>query len=254
MIAPELPTIEPAPPHRTTGYFSAVFAVLLALAVLPLPAPAVAQHAGHGQHGEHDQHQVHGQHEDHDDHAKHRAALSAEPSAREVRDLDLPQVRVVTEEGEEVDFYADLVQDQVVAISFIFTTCRTICPPIGANFGKLQEALGDRVGDEIRLISVSVDPVTDTPQRLKAWGESFGAGPGWTLVTGDKPEVDKLLKALEVFTPEYEDHTPTLLLGNDATGEWTRTYGLTPPDQLATMLGELAEGKDAAEVAKEVSE
>jgi len=74
------------------------------------------------------------------------------------------------------------VKGRVAALSFIFTTCTTICPLIGANLGRLQTELGQSLGEDISLISVSVDPATDTPQRMKAWGAQFGAKPGWSLL------------------------------------------------------------------------
>ena len=68
--------------------------------------------------------------------------------------------------------------------------------------------MGVRVGKEVHLISISVDPVTDTPERLKAWGAKFKAGPGWTFVTGEKQEIDKLLNALGAAVSKRRPHRP----------------------------------------------
>jgi len=182
----------------------------------------------------------------HDAHAHHMAPTPGEVEFEAVDGLNIPDVPVLTQDGKQVHFYSDLVEGKVVAMNFIFTTCTTICPPLGANFSKLQQLLGDRVGNDIRLISVSVDPVTDTPQRMKAWGATFGAGPGWTLVTGNKGEVTKLLKALQVFTPDINDHSPVVLVGGGKKGTWTRAYGLAPPAELATMLEALETADPAA--------
>jgi len=180
----------------------------------------------------------------HDEHAAHRAMMqgAAPDPVEEVAGLSIPDVEVVTQDGETVRFYSGLVEDRVVAMNFVFTTCTTICPPMGAIFGQLEKRLGDRVGRDVQLISVSVDPTTDTPERLSAWAARFGRTPGWTLVTGDKPTVDALLKSLQVFTPDFEDHAPIVLLGNDARDEWTRAYGLAPPERLAEILDELTAG------------
>jgi protein SCO1/2 len=167
---------------------------------------------------------------------------AARDAVEVVAELSIPDLEVVTQDGETVHFYSDLVEDRVVAMNFVFTTCTTICPPMGAIFGQLGKRLGDRLGRDVQLISVSVDPATDTPERLSAWAARFGRTPGWTLVTGDKPTVDALLKSLQVFTPNFEDHAPIVLLGNDARGEWTRAYGLAPPDRLAEILDELTAG------------
>lgn len=183
----------------------------------------------------------------HGDHSHHKAMLGAKVEMEQAGELRIPDLPVLTQDGEEVHFYHDLVEGKVVAMNFIFTTCRTICPPLGANFGKLQQILDERAGRDFHLISVSVDPVTDTPERLKAWGETFGAGPGWTLVTGDKGDVTRILKALQVFTPDFNDHSPVVLMGNAATGDWTRAYGLAPPGDLAKVLQAMADGREASD-------
>jgi len=179
-----------------------------------------------------------------DPHAHHHAMAAAptpdKPKVEAVDHLDIPDVRVLDQDGKAVRFYTDLVKDRVVAVNFVFTTCTTICPPMGANFAKLQKLLGDRAGRDVHLISVSVDPATDTPERMKAWAQKFGAGPGWTLVTGDREEVTRLLKSLGVYTANISDHSPLVLLGNDARHQWTRAYGLAAPAKLAELIGDMA--------------
>jgi len=151
-----------------------------------------------------------------------------------------PEVDVVDQDGRQVHFYSDLVRGKRVAINFVFTTCTTICPPMGANFERLQALLGARAGADVRLLSISVDPLTDTPERLKAWGARFHAGPGWTLLTGRKEELDRLLKAMGIFTADPASHAPILLLGDDRTGRWTRAYGLAPPAKIVQLLDGLS--------------
>jgi protein SCO1/2 len=165
----------------------------------------------------------------------------AAPPEKTLDGLAVPDVKLVDQDGRPVRFYTDLVKGQVVAMNFVFTSCGTICPPMGANFAKLQKLLGERRGGpRVRLISVSIDPANDTPERLKAWAGKFGAGPGWTLVTGDREEVTRLLKALGVYTGSAADHTPVVLVGDDAHHHWTRAYGLAPPDKLAELIGRVA--------------
>jgi protein SCO1 len=157
--------------------------------------------------------------------------------------MSIPDVELLDQDGRTVRFYSDLVRGRVVAVNFIFTTCTTVCPPLGATFARVQKELGARAGRDVHLISISVDPMTDTPERLKAWGEKFKAGPGWTFVTGSKPQVDELLRALAASTAKREDHTPTVLVGNDAAGQWTRAYGLTSPSKLVGIINDAAAGR-----------
>lgn len=160
----------------------------------------------------------------------------------------IPDVAVLDQEGNKLHFYTDLIKGKTVAINFIFTNCTTICPPLAATFARLQKEMGDKVGKEVHLISISVDPVTDTPERLKAWGARFKAGPGWTFVTGEKQEMDKLLNALGAAVSKREDHTPALIIGDDSKGVWTRTYGLAKISQIMGVIQKVKEGKvdDAA--------
>jgi cytochrome oxidase Cu insertion factor (SCO1/SenC/PrrC family) len=146
---------------------------------------------------------------------------------------------LLDQDGHRVRFRRDLVAGNIVAVNFVFTSCKGICPPLGANFARLQERLGSRVGNGVRLISVSVDPQVDTPERLLAWRKGFRGGPGWTLLTGDKQDVDLLLKDLGVFAADKTNHSPFILVGDGRAGRWTRVHGLTAPEKLAEMIAGL---------------
>jgi cytochrome oxidase Cu insertion factor (SCO1/SenC/PrrC family) len=159
--------------------------------------------------------------------------------------IKIPDTIVYNQHGQKLNFYTDLVKGKTVAINFIFTTCTTICPPLTATFRRVQQELGERVGRDIELISVSVDPTTDVPERLKEFSAKFKVAPGWTFVTGSKPEVDGLLRALGAAVADKNDHTPMILIGNDAAGYWTRTYGLAPAATLVKVINDAAAAKSS---------
>lgn len=169
---------------------------------------------------------------------------SSATSPRSTRNkMVIPDVVVLDQDGNARHFYTDLIKDKTVAINFIFTNCTTICPPLAATFARLQKELGDKVGKDVHLISISVDPLTDTPERLKAWGAKFKAGPGWTFVTGEKQEMDKLLNALGAAVSKREDHTPAMIVGSDSKGVWTRTYGLAKINQILGVIENVKAGR-----------
>jgi protein SCO1/2 len=145
--------------------------------------------------------------------------------------LSLPDVVLRDQNGDRVRV-PELIRDRVVVMNFVFTSCTTICSPMGANFGELQT----HVGAGVRLISVSIDPTADTPARLKKWSKQFHAGPSWTLLTGDGADVERLLKALGVYTPNRFAHAPILLVGDGTTGRWLRANGLAAPDDVVAMI------------------
>ncbi len=167
---------------------------------------------------------------------EHHAIAATTPAVTAVN-LNIADAPVIDQTGATRHFYSDLVKDRVVVMNFIFTSCTTICPTMGATFARVQRILGDR---NVSLISVSVDPATDTPQRLDAWSKKLDARPGWTLVTGDKPEIDRLLKSLGVFTPSRETHTPTLLIGDARSGRWQRPSGFTSPATIVSLIDQVS--------------
>jgi protein SCO1/2 len=154
--------------------------------------------------------------------------------------LSIPDVEVFDQDGRKQSFYADLVKDKVVIINFVFTTCKVTCTLSGANFSKLQTLLGERLGRDVFLISVSTDPETDTPDKLKAWGERFKAKAGWTLITGDSGEVTRLLRVLKGDGLDKDYHAPSLYMVNDVKKTHRRAFGLEDPARIIKMVDELA--------------
>jgi protein SCO1 len=166
-------------------------------------------------------------------------AESTKHSVADTPAAAIPDVKVLDQNGKALHFYSDLIRGKVVAINFVFTTCTTICPPLGATFGKLQKNLGERLGKDVFLISISVDPATDTPERLRAWGAQFGAKPGWTLVTGDKSELNRLLRAFGADAASPENHSPMVLIVNDRAARWKRVYGLGSTSALTRSIEDM---------------
>src|SRR5436305_369947 len=104
-------------------------------------------------------------------------------AAEETTQLVIPDVAVVDQEGRPVRFYSDLVHGKVVMMNFVFTTCTTICPPLGATFAKVRKLLGERAGRDVQLISVSIDPAADTRPRNRP-PRSTSARSRWSTRTG----------------------------------------------------------------------
>jgi len=157
-----------------------------------------------------------------------------------ISSMQIPDARVYDQDGNLHNFFSDLVKGRTVAINFIFTTCTGVCPPITATLRRVQQNLPART-PPIQLISVSVDPETDTPARLHEFAAKFHAGPGWTFVTGDTTEIDSILRALGVAVANKNDHTPMILIGNERVHYWTRVYGLSSPTTLVEAITKAAD-------------
>ena len=145
-------------------------------------------------------------------------------------------VVLLNQNGEKVRFYSDLLQGKVVIINSFFATCRETCLPMNRNLAKVQQALGDRVGKDVRIISISVDPTVDTAANLKAYAKRLQAGPGWYFLTGDKQNVDFALKKLGQLVNDKRDHLNLVIVGNERTGLWKKAFGLARSDELVKVV------------------
>jgi protein SCO1/2 len=145
-------------------------------------------------------------------------------------------VELIDQDGRKLRFYSDVLKNKVVAINTFFTTCTSICPPMNRNFEKMQDALGDRLGKDVFLVSISVDPATDTPTRLKEYGKRFHAKPGWLFLTGKKENVDWALYKLGQYVETKDNHTSIFIIGNEPKGLWKKAFGLANAEELIKIL------------------
>jgi protein SCO1/2 len=152
-------------------------------------------------------------------------------------------VELINQHGVKLRFYSDLLKGKVVVINSFFSTCSSICPPMNRNFARIQEALGDRIGKDVHLISLSVDPATDTPSRLKDYAEKLGAGPGWHLLTGKKENVDFALHKVGHYVEAKDDHTSIVIIGNEPKGVWTKAFGLAKAEELIKLVQDIINEK-----------
>jgi protein SCO1/2 len=179
----------------------------------------------------------------HDDHARHGPAQAVAPQGARI---NLTETPLLDQDGRSVRLKSDVIGDRIAIVGFIYTSCTTVCPVISAMFAQTEAKLGLRAGRDVKLVTVTVDPVRDTPARLKEHGRQHGAGPGWTLVTGAKPQVDEALKVFGAYTPNFTDHPPIVYVGDAKLGKWVRFYGFPSPDQLMSAVGELTAARKAA--------
>jgi protein SCO1/2 len=181
-----------------------------------------------------------------DPHAKHRAMMRESADKKpEAADVDLRDRTLLTQDGQEVRFVSDVIGDKIVVMDFVYTTCTTVCPVLSALFTQVQGKLGDRLDDEVVLVSVTVDPVRDTPQRLKAYAQKHRSGDGWVWLTGPKTTVDDVLTGVGAYSVNFEDHPSMVLVGDGRTGEWKRLFGFPSPDRIMELVDDLKKSREA---------
>ena len=149
------------------------------------------------------------------------AGASPDPARERIRQRNLPNVPLVTHEGEPVRFYDDLVKDRVVAINMIYTSCKTSCPLTMANLVRVQKLLGERMGRDIFMYSITLDPKVDSVEVLGDYAKGFETGKGWKLLTGKPGDIQNLRRRLGFLGSNRETdldkdfHTGTVRYGNE---------------------------------------
>jgi protein SCO1 len=169
-------------------------------------------------------------------------ATAAVASGRLGQNANVP---LITQDGQQVHFYDDVIKGKTVAVNFIYTRCMFTCPLETARMVQVQKILGDRVGKEVFLYSVSIDPDYDTAAVLKEYMQDFDIGPGWTFLTGKRSDIDLLAYRLGLTDdpnitagpgPNLDGHTPHILIGNEPTGQWLRNSSTDNPSVIARLL------------------
>ncbi|MCO6057676.1 SCO family protein [Pseudomonas sp. MOB-449] len=165
----------------------------------------------------------------------------AQPASAWGRDY-FPNTELIDQDGHHLRFFDDLLEGKVVAINFIFTSCGDTCPLETARLRQVQKLLGDQVGRDIHFYSISIDPLHDTPEVLKAYAQRFNVAPGWHFLTGDYDQITQLRQRLGLLVPgddpgNLKQHNLNLVIGNQATGEWMKVSPFENPYILADKLG-----------------
>ncbi len=168
----------------------------------------------------------------------------AQGSRPEVKtaEVTLFDLELWDQDGLKVKFKSDVVGNRVVAIVPFYTTCTTAYPILIYIFTRLQEMLGERLGRDVFLISISVDPRTDIPIRLKAFARKQKARPGWIFLSGELNHLAPVLSGIGVQyivgqSLDEHQHIPLTLVGY-ARGEWKRFYGYPPPEMLLAQINQ----------------
>jgi len=143
-----------------------------------------------------------------------------------------PNLPVVNQDGQKLNFYDDVIKDKIVVISFIYTTCPDICPLTTARLTQVEDRLRELMGRELFFVSMTVDPENDTPEKLKEFSSAFHIGPGWQFLTGKPDDIRAINFKLGNKSLSLSDHRNEVVLGNDSTGEWARNTVFGDLDRL----------------------
>jgi protein SCO1/2 len=167
------------------------------------------------------------------------AGAQDDPPARQY----FTDVVLLNQNGTPLRFYSDLIKGKTVIVIPFFTSCTGACPVMNQNLAKIQDWLGDRLGKDAHILSVSVDPSTDTVAALRAYAAQFNARPGWHFLGGNRENVALALKKLGQYVEVREDHTNLMIIGNERTGLWKKAFGLADSAALIGIVDSVLNDK-----------
>lgn len=170
------------------------------------------------------------------------ATIAAKTGPRAVY---FPNTIVHTHDGEKLRFYDDVVHGKVVIFNMMYTVCTGICPGNTANMLQVQEALGKRLGKDVFMYSMTLQPEFDRPKDLKDYAKRYGIKPGWSLLTGQPTEMEIIRRKLGFFNDDpkidadLKNHTGMLRIGNEKLDRWFMMPVLSSPKQIAREILQL---------------
>lgn len=170
------------------------------------------------------------------------AALSAslKPS---IVDITLHDLTVLDQDGKRMRFRSDAIGNHITAITFTYTNCTTICPVLDSIFVRLQDLLGQKLGSDVELITLSIDPTNDIPARLKQHAKKLKAKPGWIFLTGKKHDIDTILQGLDAYAPDIYNHPPTVFVGDGRKNVWKRLFGFPSAEKILNVIREFEDAR-----------
>lgn len=145
-------------------------------------------------------------------------------------------IELLNQDGKTMNLYNDLMKDKVIVINSFFASCTASCPMMSKSFAALQPRFADHLGRDLVFVSITVDPVNDTPAKLHAYAAKWQAQRGWYFLTGSKANVDAALKKLGQYVDDPSAHLNVIVIGNERTGLWKKAFGLAPAEELAKVV------------------
>jgi protein SCO1 len=148
---------------------------------------------------------------------------------------------VIGQDGQERRFFSDILKDKVVLIYLFFTNCEGTCPMINQKLAGVQDLLGERLGTDVTLISITTDPGRDTPAVVREYAQSFGPRSGWLFLTGEPRQIEEIVRRLGHTSADPRTHITHLMLGNVAKAKWAKLRPTASEAEIAEKLRFLAD-------------
>lgn len=150
---------------------------------------------------------------------------------RTIEEYEVPDVTLLDQDGREVQLKSYFDTEKPIILDFVYGTCTTICPVLSVGFSYFQKKLGKDV-DQVRMVSITIDPDNDTPELMKNYLQKYGAQPGWDAFTGKRENIVQVLEVFDAYVANKMNHYPLTILRASGEKEWVRVYGMLSASDL----------------------
>jgi protein SCO1/2 len=175
-------------------------------------------------------------------------------SGREImRQRHFPNVPLTTHEGRRVRFYDDLIKDKIVVLNLMYADCEGICPTVTLNLARTQQLLNERIKTPVHIVSLTVNPQDDTPQKLREYATMHEAGGNWLFATGAPDDLELLRQRLgftdlnPAIDKDKSSHSGMIRYGNEPLSLWGGCPGNTPPEWMLREISFVIPGPRIAD-------
>jgi protein SCO1/2 len=169
-------------------------------------------------------------------------ATQSERARQRIQRQHLPNVPLLTHDGQRVRFYDDLIKGKIVTLNFFYTRCDEICPGVTANLAQVQKLLAAEVGTRLFMYSLSLKPEEDDVDTIRKYREMFHARPGWTFLTGKPADLEQIRRGIGFQYPDpaidkdKTQHIGNVRYGNEPLMLWAACPGLANASYLAESI------------------
>ena len=162
-----------------------------------------------------------------DPHAHHRAMMNQKAGYQVTHnDYHIPDVTLTDQNGVKHVLPDLLTNNQPVIVSYIFTTCTTICPVLTATLASAYNELNETTPSPT-IVSISIDPQEDTPAKMLAYAKKYGNHKDWYFLTGDPGSIELAQRSMDAYRGSKLNHEPLTFIKPSASAQWVRIEGFT---------------------------
>lgn len=211
---------------------SAGLGFLLSLSATAVGAEGMSHQASEPPHSAHADHAMHSSHGQHAKHMEMLDKMGKDPVyQRTEHDYRIPDVTLIDGNNTPLHLPQLFSKEEPVVVNFIYTSCTTVCPVLSATLAEAQSRLQNSAHPP-QVVSISIDPTYDTPERLKAYAENYQAGSRWHFLTGNTDSIVQAQRAFDAYRGDKSNHIPLTFIRGPGEHKWVRIEGFTSASEL----------------------